>query len=171
MLQRSCRERPDDTVRRPRALTHLALAACAAAVLATAAAAAQKWADPAKVLRVTFPIAETGFDPQATSDLYSGHVQRAIFEPLYSYDYLARPYRLVPNTAAAMPEISPDGRVWTIRVKPGIRFADDPAFKGAPRELTAHDYVYAWKRLLDPRVRSPYLWYLDGKLVGAEPVL
>jgi ABC-type transport system substrate-binding protein len=80
---------------------------------------------------VTFPIAETGFDPQATSDLYSGHVQRAIFEPLYAYDYLARPYRLVPNTASALPEISPDGRTWTIRIRPGIHFADDPAFKRA----------------------------------------
>jgi ABC-type transport system substrate-binding protein len=148
------------------------LAAIAVAtVVAAAPAHAQPRADPAKVLRVMFPIAETGFDPQATSDLYSGHVQRAIFEPLFAYDYLARPYKLVPNTAAALPEISPDGRTWTIRLKPGILFADDPAFKGRKRELTAHDYVFAWKRLLDPRVRSPYLWYLDGKLVGAETVL
>ena len=153
------------------ALKRLALAALAAAVVAAAPAPPGQWADPGKVLRVTFPIAETGFDPQATSDLYSGHVQRAIFEPLYAYDYLARPYRLVPNTASALPEISPDGRTWTIRIKPGIHFADDPAFKGRKRELTAHDYVFAWKRLLDPRMRSPYLWYLDGKLVGAERVL
>jgi len=158
-------------VRRGRALKRLALAALAAAVVVTVPAAAQQWADPGKVLRVTFPIAETGFDPQATSDLYSGHVQRAIFEPLYVYDYLARPYRLVPNTASGLPEISPDGRTWTIRIKPGIHFADDPAFKGRKRELTAHDYVFAWKRLLDPRMRSPYLWYLDGKLIGAERVL
>jgi ABC-type transport system substrate-binding protein len=128
-------------------------------------------ADPAKVLRVMFPVAETGFDPQATSDLYSGHVQRAIFETLYVYDYLARPYRMVPNLAAAMPEISADGRVWTLRLRPGIHFADDPVWKGSRRELTAADVVYSWKRLLDPRIRSPYLWYLDGKLEGAAPVL
>ena len=123
------------------------------------------------MLRVVFPIAETGFDPQATSDLYPGHVQRGIFEPLFAYDYLARPYKLVPQTAAAMPEISPDGRTWTIRIAPGIVLRGRPAFKGKKRELTAQDYVFAWKRLLDPRVRSPYLWYLDGKLVGAEKVL
>ena len=97
--------------------------------------------------------------------------QRAIFDSLYHYDYLARPYRLVPNTAAAMPEISADGRTWTIKVRPGIYFADDPAFKGSKRELTAHDYVYSWKRLLDPRMRAPFLWYLDGKLAGADAVL
>ena len=33
---------------------------------------------------------------------------------------------------------------------PGIYFADDPAFKGQQRELTAADYVYSWKRVLDP---------------------
>jgi ABC-type transport system substrate-binding protein len=150
--------------------------ACLAAAFALAAApdpspAQAPRADPAKTLRVMIPVAETGFDPQATSDLYSSHVERAIFDPLYAWDYLARPYRIVPNTAAAMPEISADGRVWTIRLKRGIHFADDPAFNGRPRELTAHDYVYAWKRLLDPRMRSPYLWYLNGKLAGAEPVL
>ena len=130
-----------------------------------------QWADPAKTLRVMFPIAETGFDPQATSDYYSSHVQRAVFDSLYHFDYLARPYRFVPNTAAAMPEISADGRTWTIRIKPGIFFADDPAFKGKKRELTAADYVYSWKRLLDPRMRAPFLWYLDGKVAGAEAVL
>src|SRR5213075_384371 len=99
-----------------------------------------------KVLRVAFPIAETGFDPQAGGDAYSNYVSRAIFDPLYKYEYLTRPYKLVPNTAAALPEISPDGKTWTIRVRPGIYFADDAAFKGAKRELTAADYVYSWKR-------------------------
>lgn len=156
-------------MRRAAAATLAALAALAA--MAPLAAGAQKHADPAKVLRVSFPVAETGFDPQATSDLYSGHVERGIFEPLFAYDYLARPYRLVPLTAAAMPEITDGGKTWTIRIKPGVFFADDPAFKGRKRELTAQDYVYSWKRLLDPRMRSPYLWYLDGKLAGADKVL
>ena len=84
-----------------------------------------------------FSLAESGFDPQATSDLYSDHVQRAIFDTLYGFDYLARPYRRVPRTAAAMPQIDDGGRTWTIRVRPGIYFADDPAFQGRKRELTA----------------------------------
>jgi ABC-type oligopeptide transport system substrate-binding subunit len=81
---------------------------CIVALFAIAAwvplpAAAQ--ADPNKVLRVAFPVAETGFDPQASNDLYSNHVNRAIFDTPYTYDYLARPYKLVPNTAVALPEI------------------------------------------------------------------
>jgi oligopeptide transport system substrate-binding protein len=135
------------------------------------AADAPRWADPAKTLRVMFPIAETGFDPQATQDYYSSHIHRAIFEPLYEFSYLARPYRFVPNTAVAMPEISPDGRTWTMRVKPGIYFSDDPAFKGKKRELVAEDYVYTWKRLLDPKMRAPFLWFIENKLVGADEVV
>jgi ABC-type transport system substrate-binding protein len=145
--------------------------------LSIATAAAQSPATPAgttpgvKTLRVAFPVAETGFDPQATSDLYSDSVQRAIFEPPYGFDYLARPYRRVPRTAAALPQIDEGGRTWTIRVRPGIYFADDAAFSGRKRELTAADYVYSWKRLLDPRVRSPFSWYLQGKVVGADPIV
>lgn len=144
-------------------------AAVALALLLAAASAHA--ADPAKVLRVAFLSAETGFDPQAGSDLYSNHVNRAIFDPPYTYDYLARPYRIVPNTAAALPEISADGLGWTIRIKPGIYFADDAAFKGVRRELTAADYVYSIKRVIDPKTRSPNLQQFDGKFVGADALV
>jgi ABC-type transport system substrate-binding protein len=152
----------------PVAATFLAFVIVFAAQVALAQ---PKWADPAKTIRVMFPIAETGFDPQATSDYYSSHVERSIFEALYTFDYLARPPKVVPNTAAAMPEISADGKTWTIRIKPGLHFADDPAFKGKKRELVAADYVYSFKRLLDPKMRAPFLWYLDGKIAGADEVL
>ncbi|HVO91060.1 MAG TPA: ABC transporter substrate-binding protein [Casimicrobiaceae bacterium] len=125
-------------------------------------------ADPNKVLRVVFPVAETGFDPQGGSDVYSNYINRAIFDPPYKYDHLARPYKLIPNTAAALPEISKDGLTWIIRIKPGIYFADDPVFNGHKRELTAADYVYSWKRVIDPRMRSPVLQTFDGLFVGAD---
>ena len=124
-----------------------------------------------KTLRVAFAIAETGFDPQAAGDIYSNYVNRAIFDPLYRYDYLARPYKLVPNTAAAMPEISADGKTWTIRLRKGIYFADDPAFKGQRRELVAADYAYAIKRILDPKMRSNSLQMVDGRFVGADALV
>src|SRR5579864_4869492 len=94
-------------------------------------------ADMSKVLRTALIAPETGFDPAATSDLYSDSVQRAIFETLYGFEYLTRPYRRAPQTAVAMPEITDEGRTWTMHVKPGIYFADDPAFKGRKRELVA----------------------------------
>src|SRR5256885_17237116 len=96
-----------------------------------------------KILRVTFQVAETGFDPVKVHDYYSGTVIEAIFDPLLTYDYLARPAKLVANAAESLPEISPDGRTYVFRIRQGIHFADDPAFKGGKRELTALDYAYS----------------------------
>ncbi|HYK64506.1 MAG TPA: ABC transporter substrate-binding protein [Patescibacteria group bacterium] len=128
-------------------------------------------ADLNKVLHVAFVAPENGFDPQASNDLYSNYVNREIFDSLYRYDFLGRPYKVVPNTAAALPQISADGLTWTIKLKPGIYFSDDPAFKGKKRELTAADYVYSFKRLLDPALRSNNVQILDDRLVGAKEAI
>ncbi|WP_062034048.1 ABC transporter substrate-binding protein [Acinetobacter sp. BMW17] len=132
---------------------------------------AQSPADPKKVLRYVFPVAETGFDPAGVHDLYSAHVNGSIFETLFTYDYLASPAKLVPRTAAALPEVSADGLTYTIRLQKGIYFAADPVFKGKKRELTSADYVYTFKRLLDPSLRSPNSWLLDGRILGMDTLL
>jgi ABC-type transport system substrate-binding protein len=124
--------------------------------------------DAGKVLRVTFQAAETGFDPVRISDYYSGTVIEAIFDPLLTYDYLARPAKLVPNTAESLPAISEDGRTYSLKIRKGIHFTPDPAFKGRQRELTAADYAYSIKRFLDPRNRSPYAFLFEGKIVGLD---
>jgi ABC-type transport system substrate-binding protein len=115
----------------------------------------------ANILRVPFESAETGFDPAQIADLYSARVTAHIFESLYRYDWLAMPVKVKPLTAAALPEVTDDYRVWTIRLKPGIFFADDPAFKGRRRELVAEDYVYSIKRMYDPATKSPSLSTLE----------
>jgi ABC-type transport system substrate-binding protein len=127
-------------------------------------------ADPAKVLRIASPDI-TSLDPQQGTDLYSTRVASALFEGLYQYDYLASPAEVIPNTAVAMPEITDGGRTWTIRVKRGIRFVDDPAFRGKPRELVAGDYVYALKRWLDPTLRGGGDPALTDLIVGARAVV
>ncbi len=130
-----------------------------ALLAAPLALAAPPWAaaqDSArKVLRVAFRNPETSFDPAKISDLYSRTVTANIFESLYGYDHLARPVKVIPVLAEGMPEVSDDFRVWTVRVKPGVYFADDPAFKGQRRELTAEDLLYPIKRVVDPANKSP----------------
>jgi len=122
-----------------------------------------------KVLRYAFRIAETGFDPAQISDLYSRTITASIFEPLYQYEFLARPVRLRPLTAAAMPEVGDDFKTWTIRIKPGTYFTDDAAFQGRRRELVAADYVYTIKRLYDPRWKSPHLSTIDeDQVIGLD---
>jgi len=140
------------------------------ALLALLAATSAPAADPAKVLRTAFEQAETTFDPALFQDTFSSTIAGEILEPMLRYDYLARPARLVPNTLAAMPEISADGRTLTFRVKPGIWFAPDPAFKGARRELVAADYAYSILRFYDPRVKSPNHYLVDGKIAGMDEV-
>jgi ABC-type transport system substrate-binding protein len=120
-----------------------------------------------KVLRYAFRVAESGFDPARIDDQYSRTITGHIFEGLYGYDPLARPAKIRPLTAAAMPEVTDEFRVWTMRLRPGIFFASDPAFKGKRRELVAEDYVYSFKRFADPALKSPTWTSLeDTKIVG-----
>jgi ABC-type transport system substrate-binding protein len=123
--------------------------------------------DAPRVLRYAFPVAETGFDPAQISDLYSRTLIAGIIEAPLAFDFLARPFKMKPNTLVEMPQISEDFRTFTFRLKPGILFADDPAFKGKQRELVAQDYVYSLKRHYDPRWNSPNLYRLEAaKILG-----
>lgn len=128
-------------------------------------------ADPAKVLHLSFEAADDGFDMQRTNNLYSIWVAQAIFETLLTYDFLARPAKLVPNVAEGMPEISADGKTYVIRIKKDIYFTPDPAFKGVRRELVAADFAYNIKRLVDPKNRSPSGGTFEGKIVGLDEVM
>ncbi|MFZ6675634.1 ABC transporter substrate-binding protein [Undibacterium sp. Xuan67W] len=124
-----------------------------------------------RTLRVLLTNPEAALDPAAASDLQSVSINENIFDTMLEYDYLARPLRLRPNTLAAMPEISDDGKSYLLRLQPGIYFADDPAFKGQKRELIAQDYVYSIKRLYDPAIKSPWLFLFEHKLLGDDKLL
>jgi oligopeptide transport system substrate-binding protein len=124
-----------------------------------------------KTVRFSFLIAETEFDPVRSLDLYSNQINDAIFEPLLTYDYLARPAKLKPNVAVAMPEVTEDGKVYTFKIRPGVFFADDAAFGGKKREVTAQDFAYTLRRLYDPKNRSPWVWYVEGKIVGGDETI
>ena len=127
--------------------------------------------DAVKTLRVCFQIPETGFDPAQTQDYYSNTIISHIFDAPLRYDFLARPVRLMPNTASALPEVSTDFRTFTVRLTPGIFFQDDAAFQGQRRELIAADYVYSIKRVFDPRWKSQVLFILEAaKIVGIDQV-
>src|ERR1700719_44710 len=120
--------------------------AAAAIRPALAVAAPCGAADRNKVLHWEFRAAETGFDPGRVTDYYSNTVIEAVFERLLTYDYLARPSKLVPEAAEVMPQISDDGKTYLFRIRKGAYFAPDPAFKSVKRELTAEDAAYSIKR-------------------------
>src|SRR5258706_7313572 len=87
-------------------------------------------ADPRKVVRTSYPSAESKLDPAAESDEASASITGMIFDSLLQYDYLARPAKLKPRAAETLPQVNADGTVFTLKVKPGIHFTPDPAFKG-----------------------------------------
>ena len=90
------------------------LLACFAALLAAIATThAGAQADPNKVLRYAFEVAESSFDPHKNSDVYSNIVNNAIFDAPLRYDFLARPPKLIANTLVAMPEVSADYKTYT----------------------------------------------------------
>jgi oligopeptide transport system substrate-binding protein len=119
-----------------------------------------------QTLKIAFDNAEIGFDPAAMDDLTSADVMNAIFDVPLRHDYFARPPKGAPGILVGMPTISEGGKLYTLKVQPGLFFSDHPAFKGKKRELTAADVAYSWKRLLDPRIASPYYWQFENKLLG-----
>jgi oligopeptide transport system substrate-binding protein len=79
-----------------------------------------------------------------------------IREGLFSPD----PQTMAPvHAGAASHELSPDSKVWTFRLRPEARWSN-----GDP--VTAHDYVFSYRRMLEEPGEYTYLFY---HLTGAEP--
>jgi oligopeptide transport system substrate-binding protein len=113
----------------------------------------------------------SSLDPVRAGDVLSGLVMCQIYDALYEYHYLKRPYVLKPCLAEDMPKVSDDGLTYTIRIKKGVRFQDDPCFTetdGMGRELTADDLIYSIKRVADPANRPTGWWLLEGHVVGLD---
>jgi oligopeptide transport system substrate-binding protein len=109
------------------------------------------------------------FDPVQCQDQYSNVCQQQVYETLYQYKYLARPYDVEPLLAAAPPEVSDSGKTYRIRLRRGVRFVDDPCFPGGKgREVKAEDFVYSVKRLADQRNKTTGWWIYEGKIVGLD---
>ena len=106
-------------------------------------------------------------DPAQIGDVPTDEVSREFFETLYYYHYLKRPYQMVPQLAAEMPQISDDGRMYTIPIRQDVYFHDDPCFpNGKGRRMTAQDFVYAVKRVANIKTISKNWYIFDGRVKG-----
>ncbi len=122
-----------------------------------------------KVFKYSVEGTPTSLDPVQSSTKYQNRIVSAICDTLYDYKYLKIPYELKPNLAAALPKISKDGLTYTIQIKKGVFFSDDPAFKGGKgRELTAEDFVYSIKRHFDPKTLPRGAWLWQGRIKGID---
>jgi oligopeptide transport system substrate-binding protein len=122
-----------------------------------------------KVFRYSLDSAPTSLDPVRAGTLYANQIVVNLYDTLYVYKYLQRPYELKPSLAEALPEISADGLVYTFRLRPGVLFANDPAFpEGKGRELTAADFVYSIKRHFDPATKPAGAWLWQRRIEGLD---
>jgi oligopeptide transport system substrate-binding protein len=111
----------------------------------------------------------SGYDPIQASDQYSGNEVGKVYEGLYEFHPLKRPYELMPNLAASLPTVSSDGLTYTFKLRSGVFFHDSPAFKnGVGRELTIDDFIYTLKRLADPKLQAKGWWLFQNKIAGLD---
>ena len=144
-----------------------------AVLLALAACGAERESGPPEredtVYRHAMDGAPSSLDPTQASNIYANFLAVNLYDTLYRYKYLARPYELKPNLAEDLPQVSADGLIYTIRIKPGVYFVDDPAFpRGKGRAVTAADFVYSIKRHFDPQTRAQGAWLWQSRIVGLD---
>jgi len=124
---------------------------------------------PAKIYRHAMDGAPGSLDPAQASSIYANFIAVNLYDTLYRYKYLARPYQLQPNLAMALPEISEDGLKVIIRIKKGVFFMDDPAFENAiGRQVKAQDFVYSIKRHFHPDTRAQGAWLWQQRIEGLD---
>ena len=142
------------------------VAACAFALAAPAGAIAA-----GKVLRLQMLSDVEVLDPARAGSLSTLNTIAPLYHQLLTYDYLARPVRMIPYAAESLPQVSADGRTYTLRLRPGLLFAPHPAFGGKPRELVAQDFVYSVQRIADPASISMSWANFEGLIEGLDDLV
>jgi oligopeptide transport system substrate-binding protein len=127
--------------------------------------------------RLTYPADVKSIDPATCGDDMSSAIQGSVYEGLYTYHYLKRPLEVVPQLAAAMPEVSHDGLTYTIRLKAGVRYQRNPCFGKDPagshawntRTVRAEDFVLEFKRIADYHINTGLAWaFIANRIVGLD---
>lgn len=107
-------------------------------------------------ITIVYPEPES-FDPHYSSFAQDIGVQRMVFRGLYTLDKDLKPQ---PEMAASMPAISADGKTYTVKVKPGLKWSDGTA-------LLARDFVAGIQRTCDPDNAGNYKDTI-GNIVGCD---
>ncbi|QDU81480.1 Heme-binding protein A precursor [Polystyrenella longa] len=123
-----------------------------------------------ETLRIPMPTAgPKSLDPVQGSTAYENMAASQVYETLFQYKYLKRPFELEPLLLVEMPEVSEDGKVYHFELKQGVFFHDDPCFpNGKGREIVAQDVIYSWKRMADQSQNPKSWWLFENTIVGFD---
>ncbi|MDJ1155719.1 peptide ABC transporter substrate-binding protein [Macrococcus caseolyticus] len=98
-------------------------------------------------------------DSSLATDAVAFNVFFQVMEGLYTLD---KNDKAIPAVAEGKPEKSKDGKTWTIKLRKDAKWSN-----GDP--VTAKDFVFAWRRTLDPKTASEYS-YIMMDLKNAQEV-
>lgn len=101
-------------------------------------------ADPG-ILRVGNGIEPQDLDPHRVTGAPEGAIIRSLFEGLVVWDQKAE--RSLPGVASSW-KASLDGLTWTFEIRSDAKWSNGD-------RVTAQDFVYSWRRLLDPATAAP----------------
>jgi len=121
-------------------------------------------------------------DPSISYTVDESSIVDLIYPAYFGYHYLKQaPFELVLALGAAEPKRERStytdpktgrqavGETWTFRIKPGLKFQDDPCFPGGKgREITAADFLFSFRRMADPTLSPPcpVTSFFEDKILG-----
>lgn len=118
-----------------------------------------------KVFKYNQPESLTSLDPAYARNQGNIWAVTQLYNGLVELDVQLQP---APAIARSW-EISPDGRRYLFHLRQDVYFHDDPVFKnGKGRRVTAADFVYSFKRILEPRTASTGSWIFKGKVLESS---
>lgn len=94
-------------------------------------------------------------------DIVSGNVMNNVFEGLYRQ---GEEGEIVPGIVAEEPIVSEDGLTYTFKLK-------ENAFWSNGDPVTAHDFVFAWRRLVDPETKALGTHLIEDIIQNATDIL
>jgi len=95
-------------------------------------------------------------DPALIVDVTGGSISAKLFNGLVRLD---EELKVIPDIAERW-SVSQDGLIYKFALRHGINFSNN-------REVKAHDFKYSFKRIMEPKTRSPNTWVLE-KIAGAK---
>ena len=108
-------------------------------------------------------VATSRSEPKTFNRLVSPHAAEDLFAKLTQATLLRLNYatgQLEPRLATSWTSSSPDGRVWTLKLRPGVVFSDGTPF-------TAADVQFTFRVLFDKQIASELA---SSVLVGGQPI-